>query len=245
MLNPDDRLSTYKDWYKREMADGRETFEKFHFLLEEQLGDVSLSGKCVLEVGCGKGFISLFLAMCTDVKQVVALDEAEGEGSPIGVTQPLKEAIGLFGLKNIVVEEIDVMLNNYPDAYFDIIIANNALHHVVTPGLLSTNHDAQQGYLSLFRELKRLLVPDGMLLIWEYSRQSLWRWLPIKLKWKHIDWELHPTLDEWLKVIKDAGFRIRRCEYKVPYVFRKLKVFFSNAVVQFFIYPSFFITAQK
>ena len=236
-------LFLYKKWHE-ENIEG-EAFEKFRWLIEEQLNNISLSDKRVLEVGCGSGFISLFLAMCTDVKQVIALDEAVGEGSPINVTKPLKEAITSFGLSNIAVQEIDIMANNFPNGCFDIIIANNSLHHVITPGLLSENQIARQGYLSVFIELERLLTPGGVLLIWEYSRRSFWQWSPIKLRYKFIDWELHPTLAEWLGVIKDSGLKIERCEYKVPYAFRNMKLLFSNPVAQFFIYPSFYITASK
>jgi len=243
MVEQNNKQNMYEKWYKDQIINEPKSVEKFRHFLSEQLKNVSLEDKRVLEIGCGKGEVSLFLAMCSNIKQVVALDEALGEGSPVGVTTPLKEAIASFGLENIVVKEIDIMLNNFSDGYFDIIIANNSLHHVHDPRKLAEN--SSDGYLSIFYELRRLLVPNGILSIWEYSRQSFWRVSPVKWKWKDVDWRLHPTLGEWLSFIRNAGFTLRRCDYKVPYSVRKLEILLQNPLTQFFLYPSFFITAQK
>ena len=61
---------------------------------------------------------------------------------------------------------------------FDVIIANNALHHVIDERLISRNPVACQGYVCMFAELRRLLAPGGFLSIYEFSRSSFWRWSP-------------------------------------------------------------------
>lgn len=238
-------LDCYRRWYSREIATGSDNVTKFEYHLNNQLKELPLTGKRVLEVGCGKGAVSLYLAIFSGAKKITALDEAAGEGAPVGVNQVLRNAVHEFGIKNLDVVDADIMGNNYLDGIFDVIIANNALHHVVANGLVSTDQDVRKGYLDLFHELDRLLVSDGILSIQECSRQSFWRWSPLKFKWKHIDWELHPTLKEWLIVIKESGFEIQRCEYEVPYTFRNVSFIFSNQVAQFFILPGFFITARK
>lgn len=245
MLSQSDNFGSFRRWFESEGASPGDTLERFVYFLGVQLDDLRLSGKRILEIGCGTGAVSVFLAMCSDAKEITANDEAAGNGSALDITKPLKNAIASFDLTNLEPKEIDVMLNDWPARTFDIIIANNSLHHVVTPGLISRDQRARRGYLDLFRELKRLLVPGGFLSMWEYSRQSLWRWSPWKFKWKQIEWELHPTQAEWLAVMKDAGFVIRKCEYKVPYRFRYLMPMLANPVAQFLMYPSFFITAQN
>lgn len=129
-------LDKYQDWYDRTVAIGGDSFEKFHDHLQNQLRGLSLSGMNILEVGCGKGAVSLYMVLFSGAKRVTALDEATGEGAPAGITQALKDAINLFEIKNLSVVESDVMKNSFEDKYFDVIIANNALHHVVDSGLV-------------------------------------------------------------------------------------------------------------
>ena len=136
------------------------------------------------------------------------------------------------------------MQNGFDDSSFDVIISNNALHHVVDDRLISRNPVARQGYIRMFAELRRLLVPGGFLSVYEFSRSSFWRWSPYKWKYKQIDWELHPTCGEWLLVIREAGFRTLSCEYAVPYPLRRFEKLLSNSFVQFFLYSGFVITAQ-
>ena len=244
MAESTDTLVRFREWYGL-TARGADTFDKFHYHLENQLRGLSLLGKRILEVGCGTGAVSLYLALFSGCSQVVALDEAAGKGAPVGVTQVLKDAIASFTITNLTVVEVDIMANTFPDESFDVIIANRALHHVAESGLLSRNTRARQGYVRVFGELKRLLAPQGILSISEISRFSFWRWSPIKLRQGEIDWELHPPRAEWLSVIREAGYQVRSCDYTVPYSLRHFKPFLINPVAQFMLGPSFIIAAQK
>jgi len=244
MATTHNTLVQFCEWYDR-IAQGTDTFDKFQHHLHNQLRGLSLAGKRILEVGCGTGTVSLYLALFGGCSEVVAVDEAAGRGAPVGVTQVLKDAIAAFALTNITVVEVDIMTNTFPDEAFDIIIANRALHHVVKSGLLSHDNHAYRSYVQMFGEFKRLLVREGLLTILEISRLSFWRWSPIKLRQKEIDWELHPTRAEWLFAIREAGLKVRSCDYVVPYSLRRFKPFLANSVAQFMLGPSFVITAQK
>ncbi len=241
MQESDSPYQQFKNFYNQNYGD---IYRKFVYHLKKQLEDIGVKGKSVLEVGCGKGFVSLYIALFCGPKKVVALDESEGIGNEKGVLAFLEKTVKDLNIKNIKVVKSDIMNNCFSDDSFDIIIANNALHHVVRTGkYISSDLHTKNKWIALFSELKRLLKPNGILILGEFSRKSIWRY--IKLRYRQIDWELHPKLKEWLLVIKLAGFKKISFRYSVPYKLRKLEPLFSNSFSSFFLNPSFNIYCEK
>lgn len=230
----------FKNFYNQNSGD---IYTKFIYHLQEKIKGIDVKDKTILEVGCGKGFVSLWLASLGGAKEVVALDESEGIGSEKGVLAFSENTVKDFDIKNIKVVKSDIMKNSFPDNSFDIIIANNALHHVIEGGYISRNPTTKSQYIRLFSELRRLLKPNGTLVLGEFSRRSIWRY--IKLRYRQIDWEIHPTLKEWILVIKLAGFRKTNFKYTGPYILRRFELLLSNPVSQSLISPTFNIYAQK
>jgi hypothetical protein len=87
------------------------------------------------------------------------------------------------------------------------------------------------------------MLINGILILGEFSRKTIWRY--IRLRYRQIDWELHPTLREWLLVINLAGFKKIRFKYTVPCKLRTLEPLFSNPMASFFMNSTFNIYAQK
>lgn len=225
-------------------ASTNDSVKKFRYHLEQQLRNISLKGRDIIEVGCGKGFVSLYIALFCGARKIVALDESEGIGSEKGVLGFLEKTVEDLNIRNTKVVKSDIMKTSFPDGSFDIIIANNALHHIVRTGKYILNDiTTKNEWITLFRELKRLLKANGILILGEFSRKIIWRY--IKLRYRQIDWELHPTLREWLLVINLAGFKKIRFKYTVPYKLRTLESLFSNPMASFFMNSTFNIYAQK
>lgn len=231
----------FKEFYNK---NSRDIYRKFVYHLKKQLEGIGVKGKSVLEVGCGKGFVSLYIALFCGAKEIIALDESEGVGGEKGIINFLENAVKKFDIKNIKVVKSDIMKNQFEDDSFDIVIANNAIHHVVrTCRYISNDPITKNEWIALFRELMRLLKPNGTLILGEFSRKTIWRY--IKLRYRQIDWELHPTLKEWLLVTELSGFKKISFRYTVPFKLRKLEPLLSNSFSSFFLNPAFNIYCEK
>jgi cyclopropane fatty-acyl-phospholipid synthase-like methyltransferase len=233
------RTQKYIELYHKHNSD---SFENYEFHLKQQFEGIDFKNKRILEIGCGKGFLSLYIACFKDPLEIIALDEAEGEGSESNVLEIALESMTALDLTCMRIQKEDLL--NYTNfSYFDIIISNNALHHVCEHGLLKHDIRARQKYIGIFEHIYQLLKPDGIMTIFDYSRKSIWRHLPSK-RFKHIEWSMHPTKAEWLYVIKKAGFNIVRTKFATPHKFRKLP-FLINSWSLYLYFPSFYITANK
>jgi SAM-dependent methyltransferase len=105
-----------------------------------------LAGKVALDAGCGKGRFSYFTA--EHVGALVALDGSAAVHAAVRNLAPHP---------NVVVVKSDVRHAPFADASFDFIFCLGVLHHLKDP---------EAG----FRELARMLAPEGLLLLYVYSR---------------------------------------------------------------------------
>jgi SAM-dependent methyltransferase len=232
------KTERFKELYVKHNTDTVKNFE-YHF--NQQFKGIDFTNKKILEIGCGKGFLSLYIACFMNPLEIISLDEAEGEGSEKDVLDLLSDNINLLGLTNLMIVKSDI-LNYHNYSYFDIIISNNALHHVCEHGLLKHDIRARQKYIKIFQHLYNLNKPNSTLTIFEYSRNSVWRYLPNN-KFKDIEWSLHPTKTEWINVIKSAGYKIKVTKFAIPFKLRKFP-FLINALSLYFYFPSFYIIAN-
>jgi SAM-dependent methyltransferase len=109
-----------------------------------------LRGRSGLDAGCGKGRYSYFTA--AHVETLVALDASDAV---------VVAARNLAGLRNTVVVKADLRDAPFLDETFGFISCLGVLHHLSDP-------------IVGFRELVRLLMPGGILLIYVYSRPRTW-----------------------------------------------------------------------
>lgn len=87
----------------------------------EMLDLVPLSAKCVLELGCGSGSFGRGLK-ARGVSEVVGIELQEG---------PAAEAAQ--ALDRVIVANVDLGFPDLPHDYFDCIVCNDVLEHLVDP----------------------------------------------------------------------------------------------------------------
>ncbi|HBE32395.1 MAG TPA: SAM-dependent methyltransferase, partial [Cyanobacteria bacterium UBA11368] len=108
----------------------------------------------VLDAGTGTARIPVLLCQMRKAWQVKAIDLAEN------MLRIGSEHVTQAGLQQrIVLECFDAKQLPYPDAEFDMVVSNSLVHHLPDP-------------LPFFLELKRVLKPNGAVLIRDLIRPA-------------------------------------------------------------------------
>jgi SAM-dependent methyltransferase len=237
---------TFQDIYYRYYPD-YEPYEAFLFHAQEELRDISLKGKEVLEIGCGRGAFSLYMALEGKAKKVLALDESAGFGADEAYLRGLEETVQSHSIVNVQTMKSSIANVDFPEGTFDIIVANFSIHHVVRSNwCLPDNSQAQRELLELLISLRTYLKMNGMLVLREMSRVNFWRFMPYHWKMSHIDWEIHPTLREWLSLLNRAGFRDISCSFLTPYFLSTWpSLLVRNRYANFFFSSTFYLYGTK
>ncbi len=232
----------YKAYFKE-----YEPLDGFLFHANEQLSGMSLTDKTILEIGCGGGAFSLYMALCGKAKKVVALDEAEGHGYDAKAFKQLQTIIQNHNIPNITAIKSGIHDYAIPEKSFDFIVGNFSLHHAISPfGSLFKNEKARNAALSTFKLLLSLLKDNGRVVLREISRINFWRYMPYKWKMSHIDWKGHATLREWLWIMKTAGFYNAHHAFLTPFFLRNWPSFFIRSQsANFFFSSSFYLYGTR
>lgn len=113
----------------------------------DAIGLESLTGKVLLDIGCGSGKYSVLLGLLG--ARTFGFDI-----SPVGVdrAKALAEMNGMSGKCDFSVQNAQEM--SYPDDFFDIILMHEVLHHAIK-------------YPNVKNEVLRVLKPGGKLVVSE------------------------------------------------------------------------------
>ena len=122
--------NTFTEIYSQ-YFDDYEPLDAFLFHAQEELNGISLEGKKVLEIGCGRGAFSVYMALLGKAEKVIALDEAEGHGADEKYFYQLGEIVQHHSIRNLETIKSGIIKLNYPENTFDIIVANFSIHHVI------------------------------------------------------------------------------------------------------------------
>jgi 2-polyprenyl-3-methyl-5-hydroxy-6-metoxy-1,4-benzoquinol methylase len=118
-----------------------------------------LSGKCLLDIGCGTG--EYLTAAASRGMQVTGID----------VDQTLADYIGRqYGHRVITGQFGD---DTFPADHFDVIVLSHVIEHLADPG-------------SVLHSIQRALKPDGVFLMCTPNFDSLLEWLHDRYgQWRH------------------------------------------------------------
>src|SRR5687768_12434019 len=108
--------------------DGHSNPPAFFHSANELFRGVDLRGKRVLEIGSGRGLLSVLIGLA-GANQVVSL-EPELAGASAGMIRTQKERVQALGLDNVDVVVADFNTWDGPPARFDVILSRASINHL-------------------------------------------------------------------------------------------------------------------
>lgn len=151
---------------------------KFPWLMQRIEREAALlSGRRLLEVGCGMGYVSL---------------EFIRRGARVTATDLTPQAVNLtrrhFALENVHAEDVsvqNVLSLSFPDDSFDAVWANGVVHATGNTALA-------------IQEIRRVLKPGGRAIISHFYRRRSWMYFLAKLGRENVEFrEEDPPVNEW------------------------------------------------
>lgn len=174
------------------------------FVLEVAIKDLarlighSMPARCqvMLDVGCGQGKSFKFLKQTFHPATLIGID-ADAE-----VLEKARAQAHADGV------DVELMIGNgaaisLPDCSVDIVFCHQTFHHLV---------EQEKAIAEFYRVLK----PGGMLLFAESTRAYIHSWI-IRLLFRH-PMEVQKSADEYLALIRSAGFDIEPQRISFPYL---------------------------
>ena len=111
-------------------------------------------GQDVLELGCGWGSLTLWMAENYPASRITAVSNSAGQ------RRHIEDQARARGLDNVTVVTADVTVLEMPDAAFDRVVSVEMLEHM-------KNHPA------LFARIRSWLRPDGLFFVHVFSHRDL------------------------------------------------------------------------
>ena len=226
-------------------ANRRDQYRAFHWHVEEQVSPHSISGKHVLEIGCGDAMLGLYVALSRKPQLCVAVDNWAGVGGPTARREGAAQLLHQFGADAFCVVQADSWALPSTRHAFDAILANNAPHHIA--GFCRSDGTKEQvGKLTtVFRSLRELLEDDGVLVVQEFDGSTVWRFWPFRFRYRQLEWWLHPPMRTWLDAARLGGFKDVSYDYAVPWRARHVCLLLPRTVLGKAVTPGFYLRARN
>jgi len=195
----------------------------------QQLFDnVDVTGKRLLEVGCGKGLFCLS-AKLAGAEHVVGLEPLlEGALDSDRCHKDFAQMAAWLGLKRAEILPLRLQDYSCPRNYFDIVLSVASINHLDEKQCVNLGRDPQArvAYHQIFEQVAALLKPGGTLIIVDCSNRNFFGDRGIKNPLvPTIEWHKHQQPPYWAALLAESGFSDPRIDWLAGRWLRYLRVF--------------------
>jgi SAM-dependent methyltransferase len=212
---------------------------------------VEIAGHSVLEIGSGKGMMTMYAAL-QGASTVISM-EPEMVGSRSGMISLQQQRLDTLGIRSVEFLPADFNEWDPRGRTFDIVMCRAAINHLHASDQHAMSHlPTYDGYLTVIRKMLSVTAPGGVVLITDACRYAFftatrnlgirrpWDWSKTGINWRH-----HQNPQTWARLFRDAGFARVEIRYPLPYRLRQYRGLVDTAVSNFFLQGNFILRAHR
>lgn len=196
---------------------------------------VDFRGKTFLDVGCGEGRYVLWAAVC-GASLSMGMEPGEHGAKSHNILDELVEAAAELKTGNVQTSSKTLQEFDPEDRLYDIVLLRHSINHLDEEACI-TLHESQSSrdiYLEMFRKLRSMMVPGGLLIATDVGRRNIYADLGMKHpKAKSIEWHKHQQPSLWAKLLLQGGFDRPRTSWISPGRYFQLGWPLRNALVAY------------
>jgi len=171
--------------------------------------DIDFRNKTMMEIGCGKGMLCLWAAM-HGARHVVGLEPlAEGAYDSSQCHQAFRSMAEQLDLPQARILPNTVQEFDCPANYFDVVLSVASINHLDEKSCvaLGKSEAAKNEYQTIFRNIARLMKPQGRLIIIDAARYNFFGDLGLRNPMSpNIEWFKHRQPRYWAELLSECAF---------------------------------------
>lgn len=195
------------------------------------------SGKNVLEIGCGKGLLSLWASL-HGANNVVGLEPlTEGRQDSSKIYSEFAKIVDVLKLKNIEMRPERIQDYNNKNRYFDIVLSHSSVNHLDEDACihLQDSDVSINIYADIFRSIADKMNDGGRLIILDCSSKNFFTFAGITNPMaSQIEWFKHQTPEVWVKLLLEVGFTQPQVTWPSGRYLRYLRIFKRHKGLSYF-----------
>jgi SAM-dependent methyltransferase len=231
--------------------DGHDNLDGYLHEAAHLFSGVPIANRTILEIGSGRGLMTLYVAM-QGAANVVSM-EPELIGSRSGMISLQQERLDRLGLQAVQFLAADFNEWDPQGRTFDVVMCRAAINHMHASDQHALHHSSTyRGYLEVVRKMHRVTAPGGAVLITDACRYAFFtatRNLGIRRPWDlsktGINWRHHQNPQTWARIFRDGGFSDVAVRYPLPYRLRQFGGLVDTAAANFLLQGSFILRATR
>lgn len=207
-------------------------------------GDISLEGKRVLEIGCGKGLLCIWAAIsgASEVVGLEPLEDGSGSFDSSKVYKDFKQMRTAADLSGV--EMLPLRIQDYDPAgkKFDVVLMIASVNHIDEESCIRLPDDprAREVYEKVFTQIGSLMNEGGKIVLIDCSDKNFFSDVGlVNPMAKTIEWFKHRSPECWADLLSKSGFSGAKVSWPSGRLLRYLGV--SNRIrgVSYFLDSAF------
>ncbi len=204
--------------------------------------DIELSGKNMLEIGCGKGLFCIW-ASVQGANQVIGLEPlVKGSFDSSRIYTEFKQMVHTLELVNIDLLALRMQDYKADNRYFDIVLSIASINHLDEDSCicLRESNAAKEKYVEIFSNIADQMKEGAKLIILDCSNNNFFADIGLTNPMvKSIEWFKHQKPELWAELLSDCGFTDPKITWPSGRYLRYMKTYNRSKLLSYFIDSAF------